>query len=99
MTLAGSRGVAQVCSKNQISVDIFCCCEHYADLATISPLCKYTNGQLWHFPNFEAARDGDTLTADLTRALTRPIGPSRAPSRSRVLLLFLSLSFSLTHAL
>jgi len=64
----------EICSKNQISVDVFCCCEHYADLATISPLCKYTNGQLWYFPNFEASRDGDTLQADLTRALTRPIG-------------------------
>jgi len=64
----------EMCSKNQISVDIFCCCEHYADLATLSPLSRYTNGQLWYFPNFEASRDGDTLQSDLTRALTRPIG-------------------------
>jgi len=61
----------EVCSKNQISVDVFCCCEHYTDLATISPLCKYTNGQLWHYPGFYAARDADTLRTDLTRALTR----------------------------
>jgi len=61
----------EVCSKNQISVDLFCCCEHYADLASLSPLPKYTGGQLTHYPGFYAARDADTLRFDLTRALTR----------------------------
>jgi hypothetical protein len=36
----------QVCSKNQISVDVFCCSEGHADLATLVPLSKYTNGQV-----------------------------------------------------
>jgi protein transport protein SEC24 len=61
----------EVCSKNQISVDLFCCCEHYADLASLAPLPKFTGGQLFHYPGFYAARDADALKFDLTRALTR----------------------------
>lgn len=64
----------EVCSKNQMSVDIFSCCEYYADLANLVPLCRYTDGQLWHYPNFDAARDGDSFRADVTRAVTRQIG-------------------------
>jgi protein transport protein SEC24 len=64
----------EVCSKNQISVDIFNCCEGHADLATLIPLPKYTNGQLYHFPNFESSRDADTFRADLVRSLTRITG-------------------------
>ena len=61
----------EVCSKNQISVDLFCCCEHHADLASLAPLPKYTGGQLCHYPGFYAARDADTLRHDLARVLTR----------------------------
>lgn len=61
----------EVCSKNQISVDLFCCCEHYADLASLAPLPKFTGGQLFHYPGFYAARDADALKFDLTRSLTR----------------------------
>jgi len=64
----------EVCSKSQISVDLFCCCEGHADLATLVPVAKYTNGQIFHYPNFEASRDADTFRADLIRSLTRPMG-------------------------
>jgi hypothetical protein len=66
----------EVCSKNQISIDLFSCCDHYADLATLSPLSKFTNGQLYHYPGFDRARDGDSLRADLSRALTRQARPN-----------------------
>lgn len=64
----------EVCSKSQISVDVFNCCEGHADIASLVPLPKYTNGQLYHFPNFDAERDADTFHADIVRSLTRIMG-------------------------
>jgi hypothetical protein len=37
----------------------------------IGSLAKYTGGQVYHYPSFQAATHGDKLNHELTRDLTR----------------------------
>jgi len=68
------KSIALDCSKNQIAVDLFTAPQQYIDLASLSPLSKYTGGQLCHYPGFDAARDGDVLSHDVRRCLSRATG-------------------------
>ena len=62
------------CSKYQISVDMFLFSPQYTDLASLVQLPKYTGGQLYHYQAFELGRDGQKLSTDLKRNLTRETG-------------------------
>ncbi|RLM66248.1 hypothetical protein C2845_PM16G01150 [Panicum miliaceum] len=58
-------------TKNQIAVDIFSFSEKYSDIASLGSLAKYTGGQVYHYPSFQAATHGDKLKHELSRDLTR----------------------------
>ncbi|KAL6653105.1 hypothetical protein ACP70R_012030 [Stipagrostis hirtigluma subsp. patula] len=58
-------------TKNQIAVDIFSFSEKYCDIASLGSLAKYTGGQVYHYPSFQAATHGDKLKHELSRDLTR----------------------------
>merc|ERR1719409_2011395 len=59
-------------SRLQICVELFLFSHQYCDVSTLSALPKYTAGQLYHYPAFAAASQGDKFEADLAHALTRP---------------------------
>ncbi|CAN6234253.1 unnamed protein product [Urochloa humidicola] len=58
-------------TKNQIAVDIFSFSEKYSDIASLGSLAKYTGGQVYHYPSFQAATHGDKLRHELSRDLAR----------------------------
>ncbi|XP_066348082.1 LOW QUALITY PROTEIN: protein transport protein SEC24 A-like [Miscanthus floridulus] len=58
-------------TKNQIAVDIFSFSEKYSDIAFLGSLAKYTGGQVYHYPSFQAPTHGDKLKLELNRDLTR----------------------------
>ena len=61
-------------SRQQISVDTFLFAHSYVDVATVGALSRYTAGQVYYYPGFTAAADGERLAADLARDLTRTTG-------------------------
>lgn len=46
----------------------------FTDLASLGALSKYTCGQTYYHPSFNAARDAPKLTAELSHNLTRTTG-------------------------
>ncbi|XP_078432207.1 sec23/Sec24 protein transport family protein [Wolffia australiana] len=58
-------------TKYQIGVDIFACSERYCDVASLGTLCKYTGGQLYHYPSFRGEVHHEKFKFDLSRNLTR----------------------------
>ncbi|CAL9079240.1 unnamed protein product [Musa textilis] len=58
-------------SKTQIAVDIYAFSEKYSDIASLGTLAKYTGGQVYHYPSFNAVIDHDKLSYELARNLTR----------------------------
>ncbi|XP_066346586.1 protein transport protein SEC24 A-like [Miscanthus floridulus] len=58
-------------TKNQIAVDIFSFSDKYSDIASLGSLAKYTGGQVYHYPSFQAPTHGDKLKLELNRDLTR----------------------------
>ena len=46
----------------------------YMDIATISPISRFTGGQTYFYPGFNADVDGDKFAGDLTRNLQRATG-------------------------
>uniref|UniRef100_A0A0E0P4U9 Protein transport protein Sec24-like n=1 Tax=Oryza rufipogon TaxID=4529 RepID=A0A0E0P4U9_ORYRU len=58
-------------TKNQIAVDIFSFSDKYCDIASLGSLAKYTGGQVYHYPSFQAVTHGDKLKHELSRDLTR----------------------------
>lgn len=65
---------AAECTRVHITVDVFACGRVYMDLASLSALCRYTNGQLYYYPGFDVGRDGAKLHSEVTRNLTREQG-------------------------
>lgn len=65
------RGLANRCSRQQICVDAFLFSSQFQDVATIGFLPKYTGGQIYFYPGFNAARDSDKFGSELMRCLTR----------------------------
>lgn len=61
-------------SRLQIGVELFVTSSSYSDVATLGVLPKITAGQLYHYPGFRAERDGDKLSRELQRAISRPTG-------------------------
>jgi protein transport protein SEC24 len=58
-------------SRFQVAVDTFMFSSQYTDFATISTLSKYTGGQAYYYPAFNAQRDGQKFERELTHCLTR----------------------------
>ncbi|CAM9942834.1 unnamed protein product, partial [Hapterophycus canaliculatus] len=58
-------------SKLQICVDLFLFSPDYTDVATLVNLPKFTAGQLFYYPAFDAKQHGVKFNTELTRVLTR----------------------------
>ncbi len=64
-------------SRVQIACDLFLCPPppgHYMDLATIAQMAKYTGGELFYAPMFDAPRDAPRLQIAANRMLSRETG-------------------------
>jgi len=63
------------CSKQQISVDVFCTCgANYNDMASLSALTQITGGQIFYYPKFHLETAGSKFGADIISVLTRKYG-------------------------
>ncbi|KAG8861073.1 COPII subunit [Serendipita sp. 405] len=64
------------CSRSQVSVDMFLFSAGYTDIATLSCLPRYTAGQTYFYPAFNAARSEDALkfAHEFGEVLASPIG-------------------------
>lgn len=58
-------------TKYQIAVNVYAFSDKYTDIATIGTLAKYTGGQVYYYPSFQASVHKDRLRHELTRDLTR----------------------------
>ncbi|KAJ4509166.1 COPII subunit [Exophiala dermatitidis] len=55
------KSFAVECSKQQISVDMFLFSSQYQDVASLSNLPRYTGGQTYFYPGWNAAREEDAI--------------------------------------
>ncbi|RAR03243.1 protein transport protein sec24 [Stemphylium lycopersici] len=70
------KSFAVECSKNQVSVDMFLFAQHYQDVATLSNLPRFTAGQTYFYPGWNAARQEDVvkIATELGDYLSAEIG-------------------------
>jgi protein transport protein SEC24 len=55
------KSFAVECSKNQVSIDMFLFSSTYQDVASLSCLPRYTAGQTYFYPGWNAARSEDAI--------------------------------------
>lgn len=55
------KSFAVECSKSQVSVDMFLFSSQYQDVASLSCLPRYTGGQTYFYPGWNAARTEDAM--------------------------------------
>jgi protein transport protein SEC24 len=55
------KAFAVECSKQQISIDMFLFSSQYQDVASLSNLPRYTGGQTYFYPGWNAAREEDAM--------------------------------------
>jgi protein transport protein SEC24 len=55
------KSFAVECSKNQVSVDMFLFSSQYQDVASLSCLPRYTGGQTYFYPGWNAGRSEDAI--------------------------------------
>lgn len=55
------KAFAVECSKQQISIDMFLFSSQYQDVASLSNLPRYTGGQTYFYPGWNAAREEDAI--------------------------------------
>ncbi|KAH8590875.1 hypothetical protein B0O99DRAFT_520657 [Bisporella sp. PMI_857] len=55
------KSFAVECSKNQVSVDMFLFSSQYQDVASLSCLPRYTGGQTYFYPGWNAGRPEDAV--------------------------------------
>ena len=55
------KSFAVECSKSQVSIDMFLFSSQYQDVATLSNLPRYTGGQTYFYPGWNAARSEDAI--------------------------------------
>ncbi|ETV97794.1 hypothetical protein, variant [Aphanomyces invadans] len=60
--------------RQQVSVDTFLFSPQYTDYASLGAMSKYSAGQVFYYPGFTAAKDGDKFRAELAHTLTRETG-------------------------
>ena len=59
------------CSRLQICVDLYSIAAPFSDLASMCVLCKYTGGEMRHYPGFTLEKDGVKYGKELMNNLTR----------------------------
>ncbi|KAK8870021.1 protein transporter SEC24 [Kwoniella newhampshirensis] len=64
------------CSKQQVAVDMFLFSTTYTDVATLSCLPRYTAGQTYLYPGFNASRSEDAIkfATEFGKVLAMPMG-------------------------
>ncbi|KAK9465986.1 hypothetical protein V1512DRAFT_287066 [Lipomyces arxii] len=55
------KSFAVECSKSQVSVDMFLFSSQYQDVASLSNLPRYTSGQTYFYPGWNAGRSEDAI--------------------------------------
>lgn len=55
------KSFAVECSKNQVSIDMFLFSSQYQDVASLANLPRYTGGQTYFYPAWNAARSEDAI--------------------------------------
>ncbi|KAI9799665.1 MAG: COPII subunit [Phylliscum demangeonii] len=55
------KSFAVECSKNQVSIDMFLFSSQYQDVASLGNLPRYTGGQTYFYPGWNAARSEDAI--------------------------------------
>ncbi|KEZ43594.1 Protein transport protein SEC24 [Scedosporium apiospermum] len=55
------KSFAVECSKSQVSIDMFLFSSNYQDVASLSNLPRYTGGQTWFYPGWNAGRPEDAI--------------------------------------
>ena len=55
------KSFAVECSKTQVSIDMFLFSSQYQDVASLSNLPRYTGGQTYFYPAWNAAREEDAV--------------------------------------
>lgn len=55
------KSFAVECSKNQVSIDMFLFSSQYQDVASLSNLPRYTGGQTYFYPGWNAGRPEDAM--------------------------------------
>ncbi|POS82684.1 vWA-like protein, partial [Erysiphe pulchra] len=55
------KSFAVECSKNQVSIDMFLFSSQYQDVASLSNLPRYTGGQTYFYPGWNAGRIEDAM--------------------------------------
>jgi len=70
----GYKDLATELTRAQISVEMFLAPQQYIDLASISPLAKYTGGDVRYYPQFHIMHSGLKLKNELNHVLTRYMG-------------------------
>jgi protein transport protein SEC24 len=58
-------------TKYQIAVNVYAFSDKYTDIASLGTLAKYTGGQVYYYPSFQAAIHEAKLRHELARDLTR----------------------------
>ncbi|KAK4753049.1 hypothetical protein SAY87_021847 [Trapa incisa] len=58
-------------TKCQIGVNVYAFSDRYTDIASLGTLAKYTGGQVYYYPAFHSASQGEKLRHELSRDLTR----------------------------
>ncbi|TDH73446.1 hypothetical protein CCR75_006161 [Bremia lactucae] len=57
--------------RQQVSVDLFLFSSTYTDIASMGSLSKYSAGQVYYYPSFNAERDGEKFSKELAHCLVR----------------------------
>ncbi|CAK4085636.1 unnamed protein product [Aphanomyces euteiches] len=60
--------------RQQVSVDTFLFSPQYTDYASIGSMSKFSAGEVFHYPGFNAAKDGEKFSTELAHCLTRENG-------------------------
>jgi protein transport protein SEC24 len=70
------KSFAVECSKNHVSVDMFLFSSQYQDVATLSNLPRFTAGQTYFYPGWNAARQEDVvkIATELADYLSAEVG-------------------------
>ena len=69
------KSFAIECSKQQVTVDMFLFSSQYTDVASLSCLPRYTAGQTYLYPGFNASKEEDALkfASEFGKVLAMPI--------------------------
>ncbi|KAJ9120632.1 hypothetical protein QFC22_002561 [Naganishia vaughanmartiniae] len=64
------------CARNQVTVDMFLFSPQYTDVASLRCLPRYTGGQVYYYPGFNAGRSEDAIkfATEFGTVLASPIG-------------------------